>query len=111
MTRNKTPRLAPQAYRTSAASGSPAIVDGLFADPCWPDSTGNTRCVLCSKAIATGASRNNALVAVSTGLLESMTEEEVAGVLGHEVAHVANGEVWEQRDVLGRSLWFPKDRL
>ncbi|PLC55149.1 protease HtpX [Pollutimonas nitritireducens] len=44
-------------------------------------------------AFATGASRNNALVAVSTGLLESMTEEEVAGVLGHEVAHVANGDM------------------
>lgn len=44
-------------------------------------------------AFATGASRNNALVAVSTGLLNSMTEEEVAGVLGHEVAHVANGDM------------------
>lgn len=44
-------------------------------------------------AFATGASRNNALVAVSTGLLSSMTEEEVAGVLGHEVAHVANGDM------------------
>ncbi len=44
-------------------------------------------------AFATGASRNSALVAVSTGLLESMTEEEVAGVLGHEVAHVANGDM------------------
>lgn len=44
-------------------------------------------------AFATGASRNNSLVAVSTGLLDSMTEEEVAGVLGHEVAHVANGDM------------------
>jgi len=44
-------------------------------------------------AFATGASRNNALVAVSTGLLESMSEEEVAAVLGHEVAHVANGDM------------------
>ncbi|HUG56968.1 MAG TPA: protease HtpX [Candidimonas sp.] len=44
-------------------------------------------------AFATGASRNNALVAVSTGLLASMTEEEVAAVLGHEVAHVANGDM------------------
>lgn len=44
-------------------------------------------------AFATGASRNNALVAVSTGLLDSMTEEEVAAVLGHEVAHVANGDM------------------
>lgn len=44
-------------------------------------------------AFATGAFKNNALVAVSTGLLESMTEEEVAGVLGHEVAHIANGDM------------------
>ncbi|NYT86585.1 protease HtpX [Pollutimonas harenae] len=44
-------------------------------------------------AFATGASKNNSLVAVSTGLLESMSEEEVAAVLGHEVAHVANGDM------------------
>lgn len=44
-------------------------------------------------AFATGAFKNDALVAVSTGLLESMTEEEVAAVLGHEVAHVANGDM------------------
>ena len=44
-------------------------------------------------AFATGAFRNNALVAVSTGLLESMNEEEVAAVLGHEVAHIANGDM------------------
>ncbi|MFC4277850.1 protease HtpX [Achromobacter aloeverae] len=44
-------------------------------------------------AFATGAFKNDSLVAVSTGLLESMTEEEVAAVLGHEVAHVANGDM------------------
>jgi heat shock protein HtpX len=44
-------------------------------------------------AFATGAFKNDALVAVSTGLLESMTEEEVAAVLAHEVAHVANGDM------------------
>jgi heat shock protein HtpX len=44
-------------------------------------------------AFATGAFKNNALVAVSTGLLQSMTREEVAAVLGHEVAHVANGDM------------------
>lgn len=44
-------------------------------------------------AFATGANRNNALVAVSTGLLDSMSETEVAAVLGHEVAHVANGDM------------------
>lgn len=44
-------------------------------------------------AFATGAFKNDSLVAVSTGLLESMTEEEVAAVLAHEVAHVANGDM------------------
>lgn len=44
-------------------------------------------------AFATGAMRDSALVAVSTGLLESMTKEEVEAVLGHEIAHVANGDM------------------
>jgi len=44
-------------------------------------------------AFATGAFKNSALVAVSTGLLESMTQEEVEAVLGHEVAHIANGDM------------------
>jgi heat shock protein HtpX len=44
-------------------------------------------------AFATGMSRDNALVAVSTGLLRSMRQEEVAAVLGHEVSHVANGDM------------------
>jgi heat shock protein HtpX len=44
-------------------------------------------------AFATGMSRNNALVAVSTGLLQSMTEDEAEAVLGHEVSHVANGDM------------------
>jgi heat shock protein HtpX len=44
-------------------------------------------------AFATGAFKNESLVAVSTGLLESMTEEEVAAVLAHEVAHIANGDM------------------
>jgi len=44
-------------------------------------------------AFATGAFKNSALVAVSTGLLQTMTEEEVAAVLGHEVAHIANGDM------------------
>ena len=44
-------------------------------------------------AFATGAFKNDSLVAVSTGLLSSMTEEEVAGVLAHEVAHIANGDM------------------
>ena len=44
-------------------------------------------------AFATGANRNNALVAVSTGLLQNMTEDEAEAVLGHEIAHVANGDM------------------
>ncbi len=44
-------------------------------------------------AFATGMNRNNALVAVSTGLLRSMTSEEAEAVLGHEVSHVANGDM------------------
>lgn len=44
-------------------------------------------------AFATGAFKNAALVAVSTGLLQSMKREEVEAVIGHEVAHVANGDM------------------
>lgn len=44
-------------------------------------------------AFATGAFRNSALVAVSTGLLQSMNKQEVEAVLGHELSHVANGDM------------------
>ena len=44
-------------------------------------------------AFATGARRNNALVAVSTGLLRGMKQDEVEAVLAHEIAHVANGDM------------------
>jgi len=44
-------------------------------------------------AFATGASRNSALVAVSTGLLQSMNRQEVEAVVGHEMTHVANGDM------------------
>jgi heat shock protein HtpX len=44
-------------------------------------------------AFATGAFKNSALVAVSTGLLQSMSREEVEAVLGHEVAHIQNGDM------------------
>lgn len=44
-------------------------------------------------AFATGPTRNNSLVAVSTGLLQSMTREEAEAVLAHEVAHIANGDM------------------
>ncbi|WP_426336257.1 protease HtpX [Pseudoduganella sp. R-31] len=46
-----------------------------------------------ANAFATGAFKNDALVAVSTGLLQSMNKEEVEAVLGHEVAHIANGDM------------------
>ncbi len=44
-------------------------------------------------AFATGPSKSNSLIAVSTGLLNGMTEDEVEGVLAHEIAHVANGDM------------------
>lgn len=44
-------------------------------------------------AFATGMNRNNALVAVSTGLLRNMQQEEVEAVLGHEISHIANGDM------------------
>jgi heat shock protein HtpX len=46
-----------------------------------------------ANAFATGAFRDSALVAVSTGLMQSMSKEEVEAVLGHEMAHVANGDM------------------
>ncbi|MFT5590296.1 MAG: heat shock protein HtpX [Bradyrhizobium sp.] len=46
-----------------------------------------------ANAFATGAFKNSALVAVSTGLLESMNKEEIEAVLAHEIAHVANGDM------------------
>jgi len=44
-------------------------------------------------AFATGANKNKALVAVSTGLIQRMTKEQVEAVLGHEIGHVANGDM------------------
>lgn len=44
-------------------------------------------------AFATGASKSNSLVAVSTGLMRSMTQDEVEAVLAHEVSHIANGDM------------------
>ena len=60
-------------------------------------------------AFATGARKNSALVAVSTGLLESMTADEVEAVLGHEMAHVANGDMVTQtllQGVLNTFVFF-----
>jgi len=44
-------------------------------------------------AFATGPSKNNALVAVSSGLLAGMTRDEIEGVLGHEMSHIVNGDM------------------
>src|SRR5512133_2694070 len=44
-------------------------------------------------AFATGAFKNAALVAVSTGLLQGMTHEEIEAVIGHEISHIANGDM------------------
>ncbi len=65
-------------YATEAGIGMPEV--GIFPSPEV-------------NAFATGANRNNALVAVSAGLLNSMTREEAEAVIGHEVAHVANGDM------------------
>jgi heat shock protein HtpX len=67
--------VASQAQRSGIAMPEVAIYDG---EP---------------NAFATGATKNSSLVAVSTGLLESMTREEVEAVLAHEVAHIANGDM------------------
>jgi heat shock protein HtpX len=66
------------AHARNAGIGMPEV--GIFESP-EPN------------AFATGASRNNALVAVSTGLLQRMNESEVDAVLGHEISHVANGDM------------------
>src|SRR4051812_48814317 len=44
-------------------------------------------------AFATGAFKNSALVAVSTGLLQGMTREEIEAVIGHEISHISNGDM------------------
>ncbi len=52
-------------------------------------------------AFATGASKNNALVAVSQGLLDNMAQGEIEAVVGHEMSHVANGEMVTQTLIQG----------
>jgi len=44
-------------------------------------------------AFATGATKNNALVALSSGLVQRMSKDEIEGVIGHEIAHIANGDM------------------
>jgi len=46
-----------------------------------------------ANAFATGMNRNNALVAISTGLLQHMNNDEIEAVIGHEITHVANGDM------------------
>jgi len=67
--------VANQAQRAGIAMPEVAVYDGA------------------PNAFATGATKNASLVAVSTGLLQSMTHEEIEGVLAHEVAHIANGDM------------------
>jgi heat shock protein HtpX len=66
------------AHARNAGIGMPEV--GIFESPD-------------PNAFATGANRNKALVAVSTGLLQRMNEREVDAVLGHEITHVANGDM------------------
>ncbi|MBX2847973.1 MAG: protease HtpX [Acidiferrobacterales bacterium] len=67
-----------QRQAEEAGIGMPEV--GIFSDPSM-------------NAFATGANKNDALVAVSTGLLENMSKEEAEAVMGHEIAHVANGDM------------------
>ena len=79
--RNDTERWLVQTVARQAQEAGIGMPDvGIFATPQM-------------NAFATGANRNNALVAVSTGLLENMTREEAEAVMGHEIAHVANGDM------------------
>jgi len=65
-------------YAADAGIGMPEV--GIFDSPE-------------ANAFATGMNKNNALVAVSSGLLQAMTREEAEAVIGHEIAHVANGDM------------------
>ncbi|KVW96649.1 protease HtpX [Thiobacillus denitrificans] len=65
-------------YAADAGIGMPEV--GIFDTPQ-------------ANAFATGMNKNNALVAVSSGLLQAMTRQEAEAVLGHEIAHVANGDM------------------
>ena len=65
-------------YAAEAGIGMPEV--GIFDTPE-------------ANAFATGMNKNSALVAVSSGLLQAMTREEAEAVIGHEIAHVANGDM------------------
>jgi heat shock protein HtpX len=73
--------LARMVHRLAEQAGLPAKPEvGIYRSP-EPN------------AFATGPTKSRSLVAVSTGLLESMNDDELEGVLGHEVAHIANGDM------------------
>jgi len=88
------------------STGAQTITQARTADEAWLQSTvrklaqragiGEPEVAVyqgAPNAFATGAFRNSSLVAVSTGLLQSMDRDEVEAVLGHEVAHVSNGDM------------------
>ena len=73
--------LAVMVHRLAGQAGLPAMPEvGVYDSP-EPN------------AFATGPTRGRALVAVSTGLIDAMDKDELEGVLGHEVAHIANGDM------------------
>ena len=74
-------RLVTMTHDLARKAGLPAMPEvGIFESP---------EC----NAFATGPSKSNSLVAVSTGLLRVMSEDEIEGVLGHEIAHISNGDM------------------
>ena len=72
--------LVAMVHRLAQAAGLPAPEVGIYESPEV-------------NAFATGPTRNRALVAVSTGLLDSMDRTAIEGVLGHEISHIANGDM------------------
>ena len=80
ITEDDNPKLFNLVHEVVIASGLPMPKVAIVVDPA-------------PNAFATGAFKNSALVAVSTGLLQGMTKEEVEAVIGHEVAHIANGDM------------------
>jgi heat shock protein HtpX len=79
--RNQTEAWLVQTIRTQAQQAGIGMPDVAIFDSPAPN------------AFATGADKNNALVAVSTGLLSNMNQDEVEAVLGHEMTHVSNGDM------------------
>src|SRR6266540_676110 len=63
-------------------------------EPCWASAIKSPSHRLDPNAFATGPTKNNSMVAVSTGLLQNLNEEEVRSVLAHEMGHVWNGDMF-----------------